>query len=104
MKQIQFSFSDEQALENELIKINQWYRGNLASTVLFQIYTEYLDENRMIQICRKIRSILPQSLCVGCTSNGNIIYGNKSEHATAVICTIFEYPSTKVEIFQYPLF
>ncbi len=103
MKQVQFTFRDENTLDFELRKIQQWYRGNLFSSLFIQIYTEILDKTIIEQTCQRIQTQLPEAIIVGCSSNGNIINGDFSGGAFAVVCTLFEYPTTKIEILQYPL-
>ena len=103
MKQIQFTFQDDKTLGEELRKIRQWVKSNLCSKVLIQIYTEILDRNRIEHVCEIIGQMLPEALYAGCSSNGNIVNGDFSGGSIAVVCTLFEYPSTKIELLQYPM-
>ncbi len=103
MKQIQFTFRDDKTLVEELRKIRQWVRSNLCSKVLIQIYTEILDRNRIEHVCETIGRMLPEAIYAGCSSNGNIVNGDFSGGSIAVICSLFEYPSTKIELLQYPM-
>lgn len=103
MKQIQFTFRDDKTLVEELRKIRQWVRSNLCSKVLIQIYTEILDRNRIKHVCETIGRMLPEAIYAGCSSNGNIVNGDFSGGSIAVICSLFEYPSTKIELLQYPM-
>ena len=103
MKQVQFTFQDDKTLRNELRVVRQWYKSNLCSTILIQIFTEILDKELIERVCGQITNQLPEAVIVGCSSNGNILNGKFSGGSFAVICTLFEYPSTKVEVFQYPI-
>ena len=103
MKQIQFTFRDDKTLVEELRKIRQWVRSYLCSKVLIQIYTEILDRNRIEHVCETIGRMLPEAIYAGCSSNGNIVNGDFSGGSIAVICSLFEYPSTKIELLQYPM-
>ena len=103
MKQIQFTFEDDKTLGEELRKIRQWVKSNLCSKVLIQIYTEILDRNRIEHVCETIGKMLPEALYAGCSSNGNIVNGDFSNGSIVVICTLFEYPSTQVELLQYQM-
>ena len=103
MKQVQFTFQDDKKLEEELRKLRQWVRSSLYSKVLIQICTEILDRERIGHVCETIKRLLPEALYAGCSSNGNIVSGDFSGGAIAVVCTLFEYPSTRVEVLQYPL-
>lgn len=103
MKQLQFSFRDDAALAAELQKIRQWYRSSLCSAILIQIYTEVLDRRRIESVFDMIKAELPDALIMGCSSNGNIVNGDFSGGSIAVACTLFEYPTTRIELLQYPL-
>lgn len=103
MKQLQFAFKEDDTLIDELKKIRQWVRSGLCSTVLIQIYTEILNKARIERVCAKIREQLPEALIVGCSSNGNIMNGDFSGGTFVVSCSLFEYPSTRIEVFQYKL-
>ena len=103
MKQVQFTFQDDKKLEEELRKLRQWARSNFCSKVLIQICTEIPDRERIEHVCKTIERLMPEALYAGCSSNGNIVNGDFSGESIAVICTLFEYPSTRVEVLQYPL-
>ena len=100
MKQFQFTFQDDKKLEEELRKLRQWVSSNLCSKVLIQICTEILDRERIGHVCKTIERMLPEALYAGCSSNGNIVNGDFSGGSIAVVCTLFEYPTTKVELLQ----
>ena len=40
---------------------------------------------------------------MGCSTNGNIVEGRLSNASISIICTIFEYPTTKLKLLQYTL-
>ena len=103
MKQFQFTFQDDKTLEEELRKLRQWVRSSLCSNVMIQVFTEVLDRERIERICGTIGQILPEALYAGCSTYGNIVSGDFSVGSIAVVCTLFEYPSTKVELLQYPM-
>ena len=103
MKQIQFTFRDDKTLEKELRKLKQRVKSSLCSKVLIQICTEDPDRSSVDHICEMIAQALPEALYAGCSSNGNIVNGDFSGGSVAVTCTLFEHPSTKVELLQYPM-
>ena len=103
MKQLQFTFQDDNTLTDELKKLRKWVRNSLCSSVLIQLYTEILDRARIEHVCETIEQILPEALYAGCSSNGNIVNGVFSGDSISVICTLFEYPTTKVELLQYEI-
>lgn len=103
MKQFQFTFREEKTLEKELKKLRQWVRGKFCSDLLIQMFTEIMDRSRIERACETIGRILPDAIYAGCSTNGNIVNGDFSGGDIAVVCTLFEYPSTKVELLQYPM-
>ncbi len=103
MRQFQFTYQDEESLRSELTKIRQWCNSSVISHIVFQLFTETLDEEMILGICDEITRALPEAEYFGCSSNGNIISGAFSELDVGIICTVFEYPSTKMELMQYTL-
>ena len=103
MRQFQFAYIDQEQLRAELIKIKRWCTSSVYSHIVFQIMTETLDEELLDAVCLEIAQILPEADFFGCSSNGNIIAGEFSEPDIGIVCTIFEYPTTKTEFLQYTL-
>ena len=103
MKQYQFTFQDDKTLEEELRKLRRWVRSSLCSNVMIQIFTESLDSSRIAHVGETIGRILPEAVYAGCSTYGNILNGDFSSGSVAVVCTLFEYPSTKMELLQYPM-
>ena len=103
MKQTQFAFNDDETLRSELRKINRWQKSGLYSSVLIHLLTKSYDENSIKRMLQTIKRVLPDAVVVGCSTNGNIVNGDYSGDIAAVDCFLFEYPSTKVEVLQYPL-
>ena len=103
MRQFQFTVNDQSNLSGEIKKIRHWCQENKASGVLFQVYTEMLDRDRFEAIFQTIDKEMPDAEYVGCSSNGNIVGGDFSGESIAVICTVFEHPTTQIEVLQYPL-
>ncbi|MBR5909439.1 MAG: diguanylate cyclase [Schwartzia sp.] len=103
MKQYQFTFQDDKTLEKELRKLRQWVKSSLCSNVMIQFFTEIVDQSRVEHVCETIGRMMPDALYAGCSTNGNIVSGEFSSGSIVVVCTMFEYPSTKVELLQYPM-
>ncbi|MBQ1536756.1 MAG: GGDEF domain-containing protein, partial [Ruminococcus sp.] len=103
MRQFQFAYQDQDQLRAELIKIRQWCTSSVYSHIVFQIMTETLDQELLDSVCAEIIRQLPEADFFGCSSNGNIIGGEFSEPDIGIVCTVFEYPSTKMEFMQYTL-
>ncbi len=103
MKQIQFVYKDEESFNEDLRKIRQWCDSHLYSTVLFHIFIDQKDEERVGYVCGQIHKLLPDALYVGCSAFGSIYYGDFTKASIVISCTFFEYATTKVEILQYSI-
>ena len=103
MKQFQFNYTNEEAFLNSIKKIKQWCNASVTSEILFQVYADMLDKPKLESICSILKREMPDALYMGCTTNGNIMMGEISRGTITVVCTVFEYTSTKVEVFQYSI-
>ncbi len=103
MRQFQFEYLGAEDLNRQLGKIKQWCRGSVTGEILFTIFSEILDSKLLGDICKGIRTILPDAKYIGCSTNGNIFGGEMSQKSAIICCNVFEYPSTKLMILQYPL-
>lgn len=101
MKQFQFEYNSYEQFRNELIKIKQWKSSHVISKIVFKVYSTELKSDVFIKMFQTIDDILPEALYLGCSTFGNIIDGGMSKSDIIIICTIFEYPSTKIKILQY---
>ena len=102
MKQFQFIYQNPNQLRNELHKIHQWSKHKITSYVIFQVFSELLCQETIDSICTQIEEICPEALYMGCSTNGNIMEGHV-ETEIVIICSVMEYPSTKLEMIQLPL-
>ncbi|MBR0365908.1 MAG: diguanylate cyclase [Clostridia bacterium] len=100
MRQLQLEYNEE-TFEREIKRISQWNKSSMVSAVVFDIYTMFIDPKKAKRITDIIKKYMPNAIYRGCTTNGNILYGKLSEHNTGIICTLFNYPKTKVDIRQY---
>jgi len=103
MRQFQFGYKGKDALIRELRKISQWSKTKIYSRMVFQIFTEVLKREEIEGIMASITEELPEALIFGCSTNGQIINGDVAKQEVAITCTIFEYPTTRVQILQYDL-
>ena len=103
MKQFQFNFSSKEGLNRELTKVKQWCNMGIVSHVVFQIFTETVDRDKISEVCGIIAENMPDAEYFGCSTNGNIISGCWSGNEISIVCTVFEYPTTKMKIMQYDL-
>ena len=100
MRQLQLEYNED-TFEKEIKRISRWSKNSMVSAVVFDIYTMFIDPKKVERITNIIKKYIPKAIYRGCTTNGNILYGKLSEHNTGIICTIFEYPNTKLDIRQY---
>lgn len=103
MQQFQFEYKNLEQLRKELEKIRQWCKVKVTSNILFLIYSESTDDKQIEKICGTIKEELPSAQYAGCSSNGNIASGHIANAPITIVCTVFEYVSTKVEVLQYEL-
>ncbi|MCI9078769.1 MAG: diguanylate cyclase [Lachnospiraceae bacterium] len=110
MKQFLFGCNSEETLnftnlENlnaKLTEFKKWCGVNNISKMMFQVYSEILEEGIINNICNVISDIFPDAPYMGCSTSGNIADCKLSQTIT-IACTIFEFVSTQVEIYQYNL-
>ena len=103
MKQFQFDYHSITTLKRDLDKINLWCKSKVFSHVVFQIYCDSLDRGQIDLVCDVVSQSFPDAICMGCSTNGNIIEGRLSNATISIVCTIFEYPTTKLKLLQYTL-
>ena len=103
MKQFQFDYHSITSLKRDLDKINLWCKSKVFSKIVFQIYSDSLDRGQIDLVCDVISQNFPDAVCMGCSTNGNIVEGRLSSASISIICTVFEYPTTKVKLLQYTL-
>lgn len=101
MKQIQFEYQER---ESFLERLRAFQKDNTADggRRLFQIYSEVLDAAVIRDVTGAIEECFPNTPYIGCSTSGNIIDCELSGNIT-VVCTDFELPTTKFEIFQYDM-
>ena len=103
MKQFQFEYINDEQLSKELDRIAMWVSRTMTSGVCFQIFAETMDLNRIEAVVGAVTASMPDASYIGCSTNGNIINGAKSKSDIIIVCTVYEYPTTKIEVFQYEL-
>ncbi len=103
MKQLQISFSSQSALDEGLVRIRQFYDENSFHGMLIHLYTGIIDSDRIGTVLLRIDEMLPEAEYVGCSTNGNILFGDYSEDDFMLTCIFFEYASTKIKVLHYKL-
>lgn len=101
MKQVQFAYQDRKSF---LEKLRAFQKDHeiVSGARLFQIYSEVLEPSVIQDVTGAIEECFPDTPYIGCSTSGNIIDCELSESIT-VVCTDFELPTTKFEIFQYDM-
>ncbi len=103
MKQFQFQYSNLHQLRSELRKIQQWRATRITSCVSIQVFSEKLDHQMVDEICGVISDTIPDAQYMGCSTNGSICNGEISKAPVSIACTVYEFPTTRIEVLQYPL-
>ena len=102
MKQFQFDYSDSETLNKKLSEFKEWCDSGNGAKKIFQIYSEELEPECIREVCDIIEKMCPNTLYMGCSTSGNIIDCQLSGRIT-IVCTVFELPSTQVQLYQYDL-
>lgn len=103
MKQLQFEYIEDSSLKQELNRIDRWRMNHKVSAILFHVFSDSLEAEKIRHVCSMIEFTLPDSLYVGCTTSGNVMDGRLNKSHITVTCTIFDDPCSKVEVIQMPL-
>ncbi len=102
MKHFQFEYDSVENFTQKLAGFRDSCDSSGMQPKLFQIYSEVLEAGVIHEVCGVIEQFFPDTPYLGCSTSGNIIDCRLSRDIT-VVCTVFELPSTKVQIFQYDL-
>ena len=102
MKQFEFEYINKSTLYQNLNKISLWVKSTIVSDMVFHIFTERFNKDRLDEICSILKEKFPNAKYLGCSTNGNVYNGTFTKKDT-IICTAFEYISTKVDVLQYTL-
>lgn len=98
MKQIQFEVNNNNTLKKELARIKRFVKNEPDAKVVFQIYTCLEDLDQISELTGIIEQTFPDSLYYGGQTFGNICEGKLSASRTVVVCSIFEYETTKATV------
>lgn len=103
MRQIQFEYTDDASLRIELNRIDKWRDTHKVSHLLFHVFSDNLEEDKIRNVTSLIEFTLPDALYAGCTTSGNVMDGRLNKSHITITCTIFEEPGSKVSVIQMPL-
>lgn len=100
MKQFNFQYQSTPSFVQELkaFRAEQPEENHL----LFGIYSDTLDREIVDEACNAIEQVFPEAEYYGCSTSGNII-NSGFQHGISIVCTVFEYPSTRVLLLQYEI-
>lgn len=102
MKQYQLEFIDSNHFIGRLSEFKEKRGAVEDSKMFFQIFSEVLEPEKIREVCLGIEQVFPEAMYMGCSTSGNIIDCQLSSDIT-VVCTVFEYASTRFQIYQYDL-
>ena len=102
MKQLQIVYHGEENFSRELQDFKEKYKAELNAKMMFQIFSEILEEDTVNMICNAIEQVFPGVPYIGCSTSGNLIDCQPSSEIV-VVATIFEFESTQFQIYQYDL-
>ncbi len=98
MKQYQFDYRDFNQFSEELEKVESLINGKDETKVLFKVLSDILLTDSVDIVISELANRFPKAKIVGCTTNGNILYGHKSDSNVIVMCTVFECESTVIDV------
>lgn len=101
MRQMHFAYQNKESFAEALQVFGREHEPG-GGPRLFQIYSEVLDPAVIEEVTGAIGECFPDAPYIGCSTSGNIIDCELAENIT-VVCTDFDLPTTKFEIFQYDM-
>ncbi|MCQ2586097.1 MAG: GGDEF domain-containing protein [Treponema sp.] len=99
MKQFQFEVKNLNYLRRELSRVKRFCSTEGYTSVYFQIFTQLVDFKEIREITRVIESDFPDAEYYGSQTFGNIYEGNLGKWKTMIVCSVFEFESTRTELF-----
>lgn len=100
MRQIRIAYDGAERFTGELQRFRETCGAQENQRILFQIYSEVLEEAVLSPICEAIGQVFPGVPYIGCSTSGNLIDCQLSPEII-VVATLFEHASTQAEVFQY---
>ena len=103
MKQFQVTFQKPEDSVEALHKLREQTGPGQEDHLLFQLFSRSLERYAIEYVCKKLENEFPGAAYVGCSTAGSIIEGDLSTDTYALVCTLFESPTAKVDVKQYRL-
>lgn len=98
MKQFQFEYKNNNNFRRELARVRRFCETVPHSNVFFEIFTQCNDLDEIREITSYLDDYFPEANYYGCQSFGNIIDGKLSKDRTLIVCSVFEYETTKTNL------
>ncbi len=98
MKQFQFEYKNINNFRRELARVKRFCNVTAYSALFFQLFTQCTDTEEITEITNMIEDHFPEAYYYGCQSFGNIVEGNLGKDKTLIVCSVFEYETTKAEL------
>lgn len=102
MKQYKIEYGDGDLFLKEMRAFRDQCALEGIMAGMFQVYTEVLDWDVIHKVCGVIEEVFPEVPYMGCSTSGNIVDCRLSNSVT-VVCTVFEYSSTQIKLYQYDM-
>lgn len=102
MQQVWFIYEGKESFKQKLLEFKNTDRVSGTGKRMFQIYSEILEPTVIQEVADAIGECFPDIPYIGCSTSGNIIDCELAGDIT-VVCTDFELPTTRFEIFQYDM-
>lgn len=103
MRQIQLEYENDASFRQELNRIDKWRTNRQVSAILFHVFSDNLEIEKIRHVTSLIEFALPDALYAGCTTSGNVMDGRLNRSHITVTCTIFEDTATNIAVYQMPL-
>ncbi len=101
MKQLQVVFETEDEFESSMNQIREWVNNIHYASAFIQIYSGKVDLEKIKGVSDVCLAIIPGAFILGCSTNGNISSGTFAGNSFVVICSCFEYSTTKLASLSY---
>ena len=98
MKQFQIEYNGKKEFLNELKKFRKTL--DQVPKMMFQIFSDILEENAVMEVIASIEKIFPGVPWFGCSTCGNLVNCRLAPQI-AVTATVFEKESSQYKVFQY---
>lgn len=106
MYQLHFDSSTESEMRGFIESIKERLEGANGLQAVFHMFNCAAEEELSTSFSNAMRDILPGALFAGCSTDHNIKDGsvvNPKKAKVTIACDVYEEPSTRIELFQFPL-